>query len=96
MMETPDSAPGLLHVYQGFLSVPHPGVYQFQLDANGVGELTLGSIVVRSVWCFGAHDVAQAVQLDAGLVPITLKLGKGSGTLRWQGSWHGLAGGHQR
>ena len=84
LIETPESAPGLLHVYQGFLSVPHSGVYQFQLDASGVGELALGETVAARVG-IGAHDVAQAVKLDAGLVPITLKLGKGSGTIRWQG-----------
>ena len=84
VIETPDSAPGMLHVYEGYLNVPHPGVYQFQLDASGVGELTLGKTVAARAG-FGTQNVSQAVQLEAGFIPITYKLGKGSGTIRWQG-----------
>ncbi len=80
----PDSAPGLLHVYEGFLSVPHAGVYEFDLAVSGVAELALGGQVVGRVGA-GEANVSRAAELPAGLVPFTLKLGKYEGGLRWRG-----------
>lgn len=80
----PDSAPGLLHVYEGFLIVPHAGVYEFDLSVSGVAELTLGDSVVARVGA-GEANVSRTAELPAGLVPFTLKLGKYEGGLRWRG-----------
>lgn len=83
-IETPDSAPGLLHVYQGYLGVPHPGVYQFELDPGGTGELRLGETIAARTG-MGGQNVSQPVELEAGLAPVTLKLGSGAARLTWQG-----------
>ena len=47
--ETPDSSPNLLHVSHGYLRVVHPGEYEFKLDPNGIGEVTLGETVAARV-----------------------------------------------
>jgi hypothetical protein len=47
-----------------------------------VGELSLGQTVAART---GVAGLSQPVNLDAGLVPITLKLGKNTGSLTWQG-----------
>jgi hypothetical protein len=83
-IETPDSAPGVLHVYEGFLRVPHAGPHTFQLDATGTAELTLGDTVVARVGS-GKEPLSRRVHLAAGPVPLTLKLGKGPATIRWRG-----------
>ena len=83
-METPDSSPKLLHVYQGYLVVPHPGVYEFALSSSAIGEVTLGDTVVTRVG-FPEGNVAQSVSLEEGLVPYTVKLAQGSGLVRWKG-----------
>lgn len=80
----PDSAAGLLHVYEGYLQVPHAGQHEFQLTVAGVGELTLGGIVVSRVGA-GEANLSRAALLPEGLVPFTLKLGKYTGSVRWKG-----------
>ena len=82
--ETPDSSPNLLHLYHGYLIVTHPGVYEFRLEANGIGEVSLGDTVVSRVG-FPDGNVSQPVTLGAGLIPYTVKLAKGSGLVRWKG-----------
>ncbi len=82
--ETPDSSPNLLHLCRGYLSVTHPGVYEFRLDANGIGEVSLGDTVVSRVG-FPDGNVSQPVTLGSGLIPYTVKLAKGSGLVRWKG-----------
>jgi hypothetical protein len=81
-IEEPDSALAVLHVYQGYLNVPHAGVYQFGLDPGGTGELSLGETIVART---GVAGLSQPVQLEAGLVPVTLKLGKSAASVTWQG-----------
>lgn len=80
----PDSATGLLHVYDGLLVVPHAGVYEFELANSGVAELALGGKVIARVGA-GEADVSRAAELPAGLVPISIKLGKYTGGIRWRG-----------
>lgn len=93
-IETPDSAAGVLHVYQGFLRVPHAGAHEFQLDASGTAELTLGDNVVARVGA-GQAPLTRRVHLESGPVPLTLKLGKDPATIRWRGpgsDWQPLLG----
>ena len=80
-VETPDSSPNLLHVYHGYLSVVHPGEYEFRLDPNGIGEVTLGETVVTRAG-FPEANISQPVTLEADHVSYTVKLAKGCGPIR--------------
>ncbi|MDX6765197.1 MAG: PA14 domain-containing protein [Candidatus Methylacidiphilales bacterium] len=93
LITEPDSSPGLLHVYEGFLLVPHAGEYQFQLSVSGVAELALGKSVVARVGA-GEANTARSTLLPEGLVPFTLKLGKYKGPVLWRGpgmDWQSIA-----
>ncbi len=83
-IETPSSSPKLLHVYHGYVNVPHPGVYRFELPSSGLGEITLGDTVVERVGIDEAN-VSLPIKLDQGCVPITVKLARGDGLIQWSG-----------
>ena len=89
---TSDAAPGLLHVYRGFLTVPHAGVYEFRLAASTVGEVMLGDVIAVRSGVPGSNR-ATPVRLSEGPVPYVVKLGKGPGQVQWRGpgmSWQAL------
>ena len=81
---TTDSHADLLHVWQGYLQVPHAGVYELALDPNVQGEIRIGDVVAARTGTPGAN-ASQPVQLAAGPVAYTVKLGKGRGQVRWKG-----------
>ena len=92
-IETPDSSPNLLHVYRGYLTVSHPGIYSFRFDATGIGEVRIGDTVVSRSGIPG-QDLSQPVQLAEGLAPFEVRLAHGNGQIRWQGpgmSWQTIS-----
>ena len=92
-LRTPDSSPNLLHVYRGFVQVPHTGIYELRLDPNTVGEVLLGETVVARSG-FPGNNVAMPVRLEVGPVPYTVKIGAGKGQVQWKGpgqSWQPIS-----
>ncbi len=91
----PDSDPGLLNVYEGYLRVRHPGTYAFRLPVAGLAELEIGGHVVSRIGLEGA-DLSRAVELPEGLVSFRLKAGKLPEPLLWKGpgmDWQPLPSG---
>ena len=91
----PDSDPGLLNVYEGYLRINHPGTYVFKLPVAGLAELEIGGQPVSRVGLDG-NDLSRAVELPEGLVSFRLKAGKLPEPLLWKGpgmDWQPLPSG---
>jgi hypothetical protein len=65
----------LLHVYKGFIRIPHAGLYRFALFTSGIGEISIGDQVVNGV-DLADLDASRPVKLSEGFVPVTIKLAK--------------------
>jgi hypothetical protein len=91
----PDSDPGLLNVYEGYLRVRHAGTYEFRLPVAGLAELEIGGQPVSRIGLEGS-DFSRAVELPEGLVAFRLKAGKLPDPLLWKGpgmEWQPLPSG---
>ena len=91
----PDSDPGLLNVYEGYLRVRHSGTYEFRLPVAGLAELEIGGQPVSRIGLEGS-DFSRAMELPEGLVAFRLKAGKLPDPLLWKGpgmEWQPLPSG---
>mgnify|MGYP000234544714 CR=1 FL=1 len=84
VITAPDSDPGLLNVYEGYLRVRHAGTYEFRLPVAGLAELEIGGQSVSRIGLEGS-DLSCAVELPEGLVSFRLKAGNLPEPLLWKG-----------
>jgi hypothetical protein len=90
---TPDSSEYLLHVYRGYLQIPHAGVYRLALASSGIGEISCGETVVFRCG-LDEGNLALPVHLEQGNIPFTVKIAKNTGAIQWKGpgmDWQSLS-----
>jgi hypothetical protein len=81
-VRTPNGNDSLMRLveYSGFFKVRIEGDYEFRLDGRGANELRLGGVAVSRNRIMGP-PLTGRVNLKPGMVPLSLRLAFGKGTL---------------